>query len=465
MQIDSILFKKQTLHFLREYDAIFIDFPSVIDQNKKLELIIFYHGKPIVAKNPPWDGGFIWTKDKYNNPWVAVACENVGASSWWPCKDHPTDEPDSLRIAVTHPSYLSAICNGQRESIVSVSKTLNKTTWFTSYPINNYNVTLNVGDYGEVSDLYLSPFTNDTLALDYYVLSYNVDTAQTHFEQVPTILECLEQQLGPYPFYRDGYALVETPYVGMEHQGAIAYGNKFTNGYQGKISAGLNFDFIIMHETGHEWWGNSITAADMAELWIHESFCTYSEALFVECKYGYNNMIEYLLTQKSKIQNEHPMIAPLGVHQQPKGTDIYYKGTWMLHTLRNIVKDDSLWLNTIRQLAMEKKYSIVTTNTIIDFFNNALGKDYTSFFNQYLHYTEIPILQYKAVKKGKNTELHYRWKTNVSNFDYPIEVLYGDGLPLILQPAVQWQKLKLNRVKPNNLMIDPRLYYVKSERK
>ncbi len=460
--IDRISYSDRTLSYGRDKSAIYIDFEDDLKVGSKHKITVHYSGKPKEAVDPPWNGGFVWSEDETGTPLLGVTCEGIGASTWWPCKDHPSDEPDSVRIKATVPEAFFCISNGQLRAITK-NNGLATFEWFVSYPINLYNVTLNVGDYENFKDYYYSPYAQDTLELDYYVLSYNLDTAKKHFQQVPNILGCLEKRLGKYPFYRDGYALVETSYLGMEHQGAIAYGNNYQNGYMGELTAGLPFDRIIMHETAHEWWGNSITAADLSELWIQESFCTYSEALFVECEYGYDKMIKYLLEQKKLIQNKAPMLGVRGSNKQPKGTDVYYKGAWMLHTLRNVINNDSLWNDVVLSLSKEKYLSIVSTEEIVSFISKEAGQDFTAFFNEYLKYTTIPTLQYKVEKKKKYVELYYRWKVNELDFSIPIKAIMGQELPLQLFPTTEWKSLKLEGVQFINLDIPKELYYINCE--
>ena len=326
-----------------------------------VELIeIFYEGKPREAINAPWDGGISWKKDSNGVDFIASSCQGLGASVWWPNKDHQSDEPDSMTITVSAKNPLKIICNGNLRSEETtwnsnLQDSINTSEWFVSYPINNYNVTLNIGDYVHFQDQYIT--REDTLDLSYYVLSYNEEKAKTHFEQVKPMMECFESFLGKYPFWDDGYALVETPYLGMEHQSAIAYGNDYLPGYRGSLgySGGLEFDYIIIHETGHEWWGNSITTNDIADMWIHEGFCTYSEALYVECIYGYDQMIEYVNNQKRFIRNKSPIVGCYHVNHQGSG-DMYQKASVMLHTLRTLINDDQLWFSIIREISDNFKY-------------------------------------------------------------------------------------------------------------
>ena len=303
MEVMRVEFEENQLEFSREFDAVYVYFNREIKKGENTSIKVWYGGYPREAVNPPWDGGFSWEKDQNNKPWIGVSCQGLGASVWWPCKDHQSDEPDSMRIKVAARYPLKIVANGDLRNDTSLwnqrlNSWMNVSEWFVSYPINNYNVTLNIGDYSHFSDKYISK--KDTLQLDYYVLYDNVDKAKKHFEQVKPMMKCFENYFGSYPFWDDGYALVETPYLGMEHQSAIAYGNNFLPGYYGNTSHidGLDFDFIIVHESGHEWWGNSITTNDIADMWVHEGFCTYAEVLYVECIYGYQAMLSYVENQK-----------------------------------------------------------------------------------------------------------------------------------------------------------------------
>ncbi|MBT3570938.1 MAG: M1 family metallopeptidase [Flavobacteriales bacterium] len=315
MEVQIIEFEKSQLEFSREFDAVYVYFNREVKKGEQLSIKVWYGGYPRVAVNAPWDGGFSWKKDSNGNPWIGVSCQGLGASVWWPNKDHQSDEPDSMRITCTARYPLKIIANGDLRSDTSVwnqylESWVNVSEWFVSYPINNYNVTLNIGDYTHFSDSYIS--LKDTLRMDYYVLHDNLEKAKEHFKQVKPMMKCFENYFGEYPFWNDGYALVETPYLGMEHQSAIAYGNDYLPGYHGntRFIDGLAFDFIIVHESGHEWWGNSITTNDIADMWVHEGFCTYSEVLYVECMHGYDAMLSYVNNQKRSVRNDKAASNP-----------------------------------------------------------------------------------------------------------------------------------------------------------
>lgn len=417
MVIDSILWKGKKVEFSREYNTVWLILSETLQKGNH-SISVYYHGQPVESHNPPWDGGFIWRTDSTGNPWVAVACEGAGASLWWPNKDHLSDEPDSMHISVTVPEDLIGVANG-----VLVEKKPNVKGWTTynwkiSYPINNYNVTINIADYSLINDRFITA-DGDTLQLNYYVLPFNVAKAEKHFQQVKEMLRCFENYLGPYPFINDEYKLVETPYWGMEHQSAIAYGNKYQNNEFG-------FDFIIVHESGHEYWGNSISTWDHGQMWIHESFTTYMEALLVECQKDYQTAIAYLEKQKPLIKNEMAIEQPVAVNfNQWEDADMYYKGSWMLHTIRNIIDDDEKWFGILKDLYNTYKISVVNSGQIIDFINERTDHDLKPVFQQYLHRNNPPVLQYYWQKENENWKLYFRWHQVVEDFSMPVKFKTG----------------------------------------
>lgn len=410
------------LKYTRDGNAIFIEPFAPFVKNQKSKIYITYQGNPIEAKQPPWDGGFIWKKDKNGNPWVAVACEGIGASLWWPNKDELSDEADSVQISISYPTDLNlvAVSNGNHRSTFDLDG-ITHSTWFVSYPINNYNVTLNIGKYVNFSEKYTG--VEATFDLDYYVMDYNLEKAKAQFKQVVPMMNCYEKMLGPYPFPKDGYALVETPYLGMEHQGAIAYGNKYKKGYDGTERSGLpmGFDFIIIHESGHEYWGNSVGAKDIADMWIHEGFCTYSEALYVECLYGADTALLYCNAWKMIVENDIPIIGDYGVNKHGSG-DMYNKGALMLHTLRWLVNDDKKWFATIKNIQKDFRFKTVSGDELIAYMNNQLGADYTWFFNQYLKKVSPPVLNYQLEQKGKDLNVTIKWDKVDDDFKLPIKI-------------------------------------------
>jgi aminopeptidase N len=457
MDIDSILFEGKILEFNREFTAVYIQMGRTINSGERASFTVFYHGSPTIAKNAPWDGGFVWKKDFEGNPWIGVACEGDGASLWWPNKDHLSDEPDSMRISVTVPDSLMAVCNGNLISIDSLDKNL-KYNWLVSYPINNYNVTINVADYVHFDDVHINE-NEDSLRLDYYVLRGNSEKAKVQFMQVHETLKCFESAFGPYPFFNDGYALVETPYLGMEHQSAIAYGNKFEKGYRGRFPAEMDFDYIIIHETGHEWWGNSVSATDVADLWIHESFCTYSEAVFVECKYGYDKMLEYLAYQKDFINNSSAIQGPLNVNKHGNATDMYYKGSWMIHTLRNVLGTDHIFKALLKELALTFYHQTVNSEDVISFINSKVDDNLDGFFKQYLTVKELPVLEYRIKRK----KFFYRWRA-VEGFNMPVELSMGELGRLRLNPTGEWASVEFKAKMLRTLRFRNDLFLFEAEK-
>lgn len=463
MVIDDILLDDgQKLTFNRVDNAVFVIFPRLQKKEAQIGAItVLYHGQPIIARNPPWDGGFSWTQDPDKNDWVVVSCEGIGASLWWPNKDHLSDEPDSMDIRITVPNTLQAISNGR---LVEQRATApGKTTfhWAVSYPINNYNVTLNVGNYAHFHEIYQA-LDGDSLDLDYYVLPRNLAKAKEHFKMVPEMLRIYEEYLGKYPFWKDGYALVETPTLGMEHQGAISYGNKYQRGYLGgRIPDDMKWDYIIVHESGHEYWGNSVSCNDLAEMWLHEGFTTYMEALYVEKRFGEYRAIEYLLDQRRNIQNSAPIVGKMDMNYSPMyATDQYYKGSWFLHTLRHVIDDDCVWFGMLQAYYRKYALSHVTTQEFIDFVQAYTGKDYSDFFMQYLYYPKPPTLEYSLTQKGKNLMVKYKWKVDVSRFDMPI-VVGNLEKPIKIYPNNQeWKTLTIPRMKAKDFQVATSFFYV-----
>ena len=463
MQINKIEFLNEDLIFERDFDAVYIYFPMQIKKNEFHKIKVYYEGQPKIAKNPPWDGGFSWKQDKNNNPWISVSCQGTGASIWWPCKDHQSDEPDSMQITGVVRSSLQFISNGNlRSQKEYFSEILNsniiESSWFVSYPINNYNVTLYIGDYIHFSDIYVK--NKDTLMLDYFVLKNNLIKAKNHFKQVKPMLKCFENYFGKYPYWNDGYALVEAPYLGMEHQSAIAYGNNYLAGYRGNISYidSLKFDFIIIHETGHEWWGNSITTNDIADMWVHEGFCTYAEVLYVECMYGYDKMLSYVNNQKKHVKNDRRIIGKYNLNFMGS-SDMYSKGSLMLHTLRNVINNDSSWFKLIKNISIDFRDKNIDGSEIIQYINDRTELDLTKFFRQYLNHRQIPTFEYKLQKHGSHYTLLYKWKA-IDGFNMPVKINYG-AKNKILSPTNLWQELDLGFFDIETFNVRDDLFFIR----
>ena len=457
LSVDSIyLGYSKRLSFSRENNIILVDLSKIeFPEEDFFKLIVYYSGKPKEASKAPWDGGWIFTKDEKGRPWMTVACQELGASSWFPCKDHQSDEPDyGAVITVIATDSLVVVANGIfRESSYldfNVSK-LKATTWVVNNPINSYNIVPYIGKYVNFNDVYNGE--KGFLKCNYWVLDYELEKAKIQFKEVPKMLKCFEYWFGPYPFYEDGYKIVQAPYLGMEHQSAIAYGNKFQNGYLGKSLSdsefGMKWDFILVHESGHEWFGNSITSKDIADMWIHESFTNYSETIFTDCMYGVQAGNEYEIGLRHLIKNDKPIIGSYGVHNQGSG-DMYYKGSNMVHMIRQLVNDDERFRQLLRGLNKTFIHKTVTTQEIEKYIIKFTNLDLTKLFDQYLRTTQIPILEYKI----ENNQLYYHWTDCVQNFDLNIRLENG----LWIQPTETWKTLDQNFNKIEDFKPDSNFY-------
>jgi aminopeptidase N len=445
--------------FTREFNAVFITLPEKLQKSSKHFVTIYYSGKPTVARRPPWDGGLTWEHDKDGNPWVVVTCQGTGASLWWPNKDHQADEPDSMLISITVPPGLENISNGRLRARTTLPDGWTRFDWFVSYPINNYNVTINIGKYVHFSEAYVRD--GETLTLDYYVMPENLEKAKKQFQQVKSMMACFEKFFGAYPFPRDGYKLIESPHTGMEHQSAVAYGNLYLGGYRGRAPAevGLKFDFIIIHETAHEWWGNSVTSKDIADMWIHESFGAYAEALYVECLFGRDEALKYINGKKSNVLNDKPIIGTYNVHQRGSG-DMYNKGQLALNTLRSVIDNDALWFSIVRGLAETFKYQTIMADDVFRFINEKSGKDLNYFYEQYFQSTQVPQLMVRTSKKGNTVTARYRWDKVVQDFRMPIKVTTSPNIYEFITPTTEWQTIELKGMNPEDFKVAEDLFYV-----
>ena len=407
-------------------------------QGATKDILIYYHGKPRAAVNAPWDGGFTWAKDTAGNPWIAVSCQGLGASVWWPCKDAQWDEPDNgMSVAFTVPRGLKAVSNGKL-LLVSDNDDRQTYSWGIVNPINNYDVTFYIGDYVHWQDTLMGE--KGQLNLNFWVLSYNEERAKKQFEVVKPMLHCFEYWMGPYPFYEDGYKLVDAPYLGMEHQGAVAYGNGYKMGYMGFdrsfTGIGMDFDYIIVHESGHEWFGNNITAKDIADNWVHEGITTYSESLFEECMAGKEKGQKFCRGEWMNIRNDKPIIGKYGINEEGSD-DMYDKGAAIMYMIRFMTNDDEKFRLMLRGLGKDNYHQTVTTQTIEGQISWHTGLDLTAFFDQYLRTKNIPQLEYTI----KNNELNYKFNNIVTGFTLPITVTGDDGTAATIKPIAEWQHI------------------------
>lgn len=454
MEILKVIQDGKTLKYRREGNAFFIDLIALQTKGAIKELTIYYGGKPKVAVNPPWDGGITWKKDSNGKPFIASSCQGLGASVWWPNKDHMYDEVENMLISVNVPKNLTNVSNGRLISVKQLKDDTKTYNWYVSNPINNYGVNINIGDYVSFSEKYKGEKGN--LDCSYYVLRDNLAKAKKQFQDVPKMLKAFEHWFGPYPFYEDSYKLVEAPYLGMEHQSSVTYGNKFQNGYLGRDLSGtgwgLKFDFIIIHESGHEWFANNITYKDIADMWIHESFTNYSESLFVEYYYGKEAGFEYVRGIRKNIKNDKPIIGNYDVNNEGSG-DMYPKGANMLHTIRQLVNDDEKWRAILRGLNSTFYHQTVTTKQIENYMSQKVGLDLLTVFNQYLRDTRIPTLEYFF----KDNQLGYRWTNCVAGFNMPVKVTLN-GKEELLQPEIKWKNVTANT--ENAIMEIDKNFYV-----
>ncbi|SFW32886.1 M1 family metallopeptidase [Chitinophaga sancti] len=455
MEVDSVMQDKQKLAYERDGDAVMVRTLAQQPKGATKKVTIFFHGRPKTAVNPPWDGGIIWRKDKDGRPWIATACQGLGASVWWPNKDTQSDEPNDMTIAVTVPNFLVDVSNGRLKKKVSNKDGTDTYIWYVANPINNYDVALNIGNYKEIKDTYNGE--GGKLDLSYWVLDYNVDTATIHFAEVKKMLACFEFWFGKYPFYQDSYKLVEAPHLGMEHQSAVAYGNGFGWGYKGRDLSGtgwgLKWDFIIVHESGHEWFGNNITSKDLADMWIHEAFTNYSETLYTECEFGRKAAFEYIIGVRQNIRNDIPIIAPYGVNAEGSG-DMYYKGGNMVHTIRQIINNDNVFRDVLRGMNQTFWHQTVTTKDILDYLNYMTQMNFKKVFEQYLMHTTIPTLEYHF----NGNELQFRWVTDVENFDMPVKVTLNDRGYQFIYPGKHWQSTQFTLTNKKDFKVDPNFY-------
>lgn len=453
--VDSIVQDGAELSARRDSNAFFVRLVAAQPVGASKKISVYYHGKPIVAVRPPWDGGFVWATDSLGRNWTVTANEGLGASAWWPNKDIYSDEPDSQRIAITVPDSVRDVSNGRLRATRTNGDGTTTYEWFVVNPINNYDVAVNAGHYAHFSDVYDGE--SGKLTLDFWPLDYHVDTARKQFQQVKPMLQCFESWFGPFPWYEDGYKLVETPHLGMEHQSAVAYGNHYKNGYLGRDRSstghGLLWDFIIIHESAHEWFGNSITMKDAADMWIHEGFATYAEGLFTECTQGKKAGAEYTIGQRKLIRNDVPIIGTYGVNHEGS-SDMYDKGANMLHTIRQLVDDDARWRGILRGLAKTFWHQTVTSKEVEDYLSSHSGIDLSRVFDQYLRTTKIPVLEYKL----QGSRLSYRWSNVVPGFAMPVKVTTAPNVFSWIRPTVQWKTTSVRLSRPEDFRVDQNFY-------
>lgn len=457
MQIYKVTQNGKELKFERDGNAFFVQLIENQKKGETKEIIVSFGGKPKEAINPPWDGGITWKKDKNGKDFVASSCQGLGASVWWPCKDHMYDEVENMAISVNVPGDLTEVSNGRLKSVKKEKDGTKTFNWYVSNPINNYGVNINIGDYVNFSEKYKGE--KGDLDCNYYVLRDNLVVAKEQFKDVPKMLKAFESWFGSYPFYEDSYKLVEVPYLGMEHQSSVTYGNQYKKGYLGHDLSGtgwgLKFDFIIIHESGHEWFANNITYKDIADMWIHESFTNYSESLFLEYYYGKDAAAEYVIGCRKNIENDIPIIGHYDVNNEGSG-DMYPKGANMLHMIRQIINDDVKWKSILRGLNSTFYHQTVTSKQIEDYINIQSGINFNRVFAQYLTTTQIPVLEY-IFKEGS---FGYHWTNCVAKFDMPVKVRLN-GVDTWLKPTTEWKSEKTTS-NQRKIEVDKNFYVTSS---
>jgi aminopeptidase N len=450
LHVDKILYGEAPLKYEREEGAVFVDFPETLRTGRTYSIDFYYSGNPVESGR---FGGITFKKDAAGHDWINTACEGQGASIWWPNKDQWRDEVESMELSVSVPNGLVDVSNGKFVGKTDLGDGYTRWDWRIQYPINNYDVSLNIGNYEHFSDRL------GDLPLDFYALPEDLEKAKKQFTQAKGMIEAYQHYFGEYPFAKDGYKLIEAPYSGMEHQTAVTYGNHFANGYLERDWTGVGisprFDFIIIHESGHEWFGNSVTAADRSDMWIHEGWTTYLESLYVEYRWGHDDAVKYLNGYKPKVRNQQPIVAERGVNKTPP-QDQYFKGALFLNTLRSVVNDDAKWWTLIHGFYQRFKYQTIMTEDVVDFFNRQTGTNLTPVFNQYLRRTALPTLEL-AFDDAKGT-VSYRWKADEPGFAMPVRVgRKGDWQ--IVQPAAEWKSMKTS-IGKNDFDAATDLYYI-----
>ena len=452
LEVDSMVQDGRPVKFRRDSNAFFATLGSPQHAGERRTITVYYHGKPRIATNPPWQGGFTWTRDSLGRPWIVTTDQGMGASVWWPNKDTQADEPDSQRIALTLPDPMMDVSNGRLRSTTHHPDGTTTFEWFVTNPINNYAIAVAAGTYAHYTESFAG--LNGNLTLDFWPIDYNLEAAHRQFVQARSMLQCFEYWFGPYPWYADGYKLLEVPNTGMEHQSAVSYGNWYQNGYRKRgRGLALQWDFIIVHESAHEWWGNNITAKDQADMWLHESFANYAEQLYTECQFGKDAAAEWLIGNRGGVRNDRPIIPEYGVNAEGSG-DMYGKGGQMLHTIRTIVGDDDKWRGILHGLQATFGRQTVMGKQVETYISQQAGIDLTKVFDEYLRTTLVPTFEYRIV----GDQLSYRWADVVPGFDMPFKVTLDWPAFSVIHPTEAWQTLHVRLANPADFKVDRNFY-------
>jgi aminopeptidase N len=450
LNVDRIVMGETELRYERELGAVFIDFPETLRAGREYAIDFHYSGTPEQSGR---FGGFVFQTTESGRTWIYTACEGQGSSIWWPSKDQWRDEPERIDISVAVPNALTNVSNGRSQGKTDLGDGFTRWDYRVHYPINSYNVSINVTDYVHFSD------SLGELTMDFFVTPENLEKAKVQFAQAKPMMEAFVTYFGDYPFPRDGYKLIEVPYSGMEHQSAVTYGNRFANGYLERdwtgVGVSLKFDFIIIHESAHEWFGNAVSAADVSDMWIQEGWTTYLEGMYVEALFGYDDALKYVNGYKARVQNRTPIITPRGIHRTPP-QDMYFKGALFLHTLRSVVNDDAKWWALVRDVYQHFKYRNIMTEELIAYMNERTGLRLDPIFDQYLRHTALPVLELRFDEAGGTVD--YRWRADVATFDMPVRVGSADDWRLI-RPTTEWQSMR-TALGPDAFAVATDLYYI-----
>jgi aminopeptidase N len=457
LEVDSMVQDGRAVRFRRDGNAFFATLTSPQRTGDRKTIRVYYHGRPQIAKNPPWQGGFTWAKDSLGRPWVVTTDQGMGASVWWPNKDTQADEPDSQRVALTLPDPMMDVSNGRLRKTTHNSNGTTTYEWFVVNPINNYAIAVAGGTYAHYTETYDG--LKGKLTMDFWPLDYNLENAHRQWPQARSMMECFEHWFGPYPWYEDGYKLLEVPNTGMEHQSAVSYGNWYQNGYRKRDGSGtglgLKWDFIIVHESAHEWFGNNITSKDNADMWVHESFANYAEGIYTECQFGKQAGADYIVGNRRGIRNDRPIIPPYDVNDQGSG-DMYPKGGEMLHTIRQIVGDDAKWRGILMGLNKTFWHQTVMGKQIESYISAQAGVNLTKVFDQYLRTTMVPTFEYRIA----GDTLSYRWATVVPGFDMPVRVALNGKDYTLIRPTEGWKTEKVSLATPADFKVDVNFYVI-----
>jgi aminopeptidase N len=455
LAVDSMIQDGRSVAYRRDGNAFLVTLAAPQRPGERRTITIYYHGIPRVATRPPWDGGLIWAHDSSGHAWIATANEGLGASVWWPNKDYLGDEPDSQRVAITVPNPLFDVSNGRLRGVTPHPDSTTTYEWFVASPINNYDVAINAGNYAHFTTIFDG--AAGPLTMDYWPLADHLDAARRQFAQAESMMRCFEHWFGPFPWYADGYKLVEAPHLGMEHQAAVAYGNHYQNGYLGRdlshTGLGLLWDFIVVHESAHEWFGNNISVQDHADMWVHEGFANYAENLYTECLAGPGAGAQYVIGTRRNIRNDRPIVAQYGVNDDGSG-DMYYKGGNMLHTIRQVIGDDERWRGILRGLNQTFWHQTVTGKQVQDYITQHAGIDLSRVFQQYLTTTQVPTFEYAIA----DSTLSYRWTNVVAGFDMPVKATVTDSGFTTLHPTATWQRTTVRLGDPTSFHLDQNFY-------